>query len=217
MMRRWLRNPIVYFMVVGGLLFAFREGWRTLYGVAAGGRAAIVISTERIQQIETDFTRQARVPPTSEQLQALIKDVVDDELLYREARRLQLDFQDRSIRMRLVQKMRAVSTNPAQDEDTLYREALRLGLDDDLVIKRVLRQKMRLLLQEDPQPAELAEQDLRDYLARQRDRFMQPETLSFSHVFLSARVRGDRLDETAKSVLNQLRSRSTPPEAVAGL
>ncbi len=176
-----------------------------------------MISAERIRQLQTDFTRQGGVQPTSAQLQALIQEAVDDELLYREARQLRLDFQDRSIRTRLVQKMRAVSADPSQDEEALYREAVQLGLDDALVIKRVLRQKMCLLLQQDPPPAPLQEQDMRDYLVRHRERFVQPETVTFSHVFLSARVRGDRLDEKARTVLARLRSRSTPLRTIDDL
>jgi parvulin-like peptidyl-prolyl cis-trans isomerase-like protein len=216
-MGRWLRNPILHFVILGGLLFAVRQGWQTLDGAGASGRAPIVISAEQVRRLQADFVRQMGVPPTGEQLRALIQQVVDDELLYREARQLRLDFQDRSIRMRLVQKMRAVSAAPAQDEEALYREAVRLGLDDDLVVKRVLRQKMRLLLQQDPQPAALQEQDIRDYLVRHRERFVRPEAVTFSHVFLSARVQGDHLDEAAQAALSQLLSQSTPPEAIAAL
>lgn len=216
-MGHWLRNPILHFIVLGGLLFTIREGWQTLDGAWTGGRAPIVISTERIKQLQTDFAHQEGVQPTSEQLQALIQDAVDDELLYRAARQLRLDFRDRSIRTRLVQKMRAVSADPTQNEEALYRDAVQLGLDDDLVIKRVLRQKMRLLLQQESHPAALQEQDIRDYLLRHRERFMQPETVTFSHIFLSARVRGDRLDEEARAVLTQLRSRSTQPKATDAL
>jgi hypothetical protein len=214
MIKRWLQNPVIHFLVLGALLFSVREGWRALNGARAGGagRAPIVISAERIARLQADFSRQAGMPPTQEQLQALIRDTVDDELLYREARRLQLDFQDRSIRTRLVQKMRAVSSNPAQEEEALYREAVRLGLDDDLVIKRVLREKMRLILEEDPNPVDLQEQDVRDYLLRHRERFAQPETLTFSHVFLSARARGGRLDEAARTALAKLRAQSAQPQ-----
>src|SRR5712692_2896383 len=218
-MGHWLRNPILHFVVIGGLLFTVSKRWPTLYGTRMSGlrRDPIVISAERIRQLQTDFARQGGIQPTNAQLQALIQEAVDDELLYREARQLRLDFQDRSIRTRLVQKMRAVSADPSQDEEALYREAVQLGLDDDLVIKRVLRQKMRLLLQQDPPPAPLQEQDMRDYLVRHRERFVQPETVTFSHVFLSARVRGDRRDEKARTVLARLRSRSTPLRTIDDL
>ncbi len=77
-MGHWLRNPILHFVVIGGLLFTVREGWRTLYGTRTSGlgRAPIVISAERIRQLQTDFTRQGSVQPTSAQLQALIQEAV---------------------------------------------------------------------------------------------------------------------------------------------
>jgi len=213
----WLRSPVLHFVVIGGLLFAGREARRVLEAVPGLTRASIVVTAPQVRQLQADFARQWGVPPTGAQLQALLQEVVDAELLYREARRLRLDFQDRSIRMRLVRKMRAVSADPSQDEEALYREAVRLGLDDDLVVKRVLRQKMRLLLQQDLHPAPLQEQDIRDHVVQHRDRFMQPETVTFSHVFLSARVRGEHLDEAAAAVLRQLRLQSTSPEAAGDL
>jgi hypothetical protein len=215
-MRRWLRSPVLHFVVIGGVLFAGREAWRALYG-APFARAAIVITAQQVRQLQADAARQWGVPPTGAQLRALIQEAVDAELLYREARRLRLDLQDRSVRGRLVQKMRAVSADPAQDEEALYREAVRLGLDDDLVIKRLLRQKMRLLLLQDPHTAPLREQDIRDHIARHRDRFMRPETVTFSQVFLSTGRRGERLKEEAEALLVRLRAQSTPPEAAGDL
>jgi hypothetical protein len=217
MMGRWLRNPILHFVVIGGLLFTVRQVWQSLHGTLELTRTPIVITAQQVSQLQADAARQWGAPPTSAQLQALIQEAVDAELLYREAFRLRLDFQDRSIRMRLVHKIRAVSADPWQDEEALYREAVRLGLDDDLVIKRVLRQKMRLLLQQDPHPAPLREQDIRDHITRHRDRFMRPETVTFSHVFLSARVQGEHMSEGAEALLAQFRSQSAPPEAAGDL
>lgn len=213
----WLHSPILHFVVIGGLLFTLRAGWRARHDTPELTRAPVMLTAQQVGQLQADFVRQWGGPPTSAQLQALIQETVDAELLYREARRLRLDFQDRSIRMRLVQKLRAVSADPSQDEEALYREAVRLGLDDDLVIKRLLRQKMRLLLQQDPHTAPLQEQDIRDHIARHRDRFMQPETVTFSQVFLSARVRGEHMDEEAEALLAQLRSQSTPADAAGDL
>lgn len=219
MMRRWLRSPVVHFVLIGGLLFAVRTAWRGLDGTptSRGQRAPIVLTAQQIRQLQADFEQRWGAKPTRGQLQALIQQAVEDELLYREARLLQLDFQDPSVRLRLIQKMRALSADPRRSEEELYREAVVLGLDDDLVIKRVLRQKMRLLLQQDPHPAPLREQDIRDHIARYRGRFMRPETVTFSHVFLSARVRGEHMGEEAEALLMQLRSQATPPEAAGDL
>jgi PPIC-type PPIASE domain len=218
-MTHWLRNPILHFVILGGLLFVGREVWQQRDGARTPGRQrpAIIITAQQLSQLHTDFAQQWGVPPTKAQMQGLIQDAVDAELLYREARRLRLDFEDRSIRARLVQKMRAVSAHPAQDEEALYQEAVRLGLDDDVVIKRMLRQKMRLLLHATPPQAPPQEQDMLEYVRRHRDRFLQPATVTFSHVFLSARVRGARLDTEAETVLAQLRAHATPPDVTPGL
>lgn len=214
-MGRWLRSPVWHFVVIGGLLFGCRAFLATLSGKTTGGvtRVPVVISAQQIQQLQADFERQWGAPPTSSQVQALIQHAIEDELLYREARRLRLDFGDRSIRLRLIQKMRAVSADPWRHEEALYREAVALGLDNDLVIRRALRQKMRLLLQQDPHGTPLREQDLREYLERHQDRLRQPATITFTQVFLSARVRGDHLHAEAAAVLAQLRAQSVPPEA----
>ena len=218
-MTHWLRNPILHFVILGGLLFAGREVWQKLDGAPTPGRRrpAIIITAQQRSELQIEFAQQWGLPPTKAQMQGLTQDAVDAELLYREARRLRLDLEDRSMRARLVQKMRAVSTHPAHDEEILYQEAIRLGLDDDLVIKRMLRQKMRLLLQAPAHAAPLREQDMLEYITCHRDRFLQPATVTFSHVFLSARVRGVRLDTEAEAVLAQFRAHALPPDATPGL
>jgi hypothetical protein len=215
MMQRWLRSPVVHFVLIGGLLFAGRTCWRVLSETPTSRveRAPIVVTAQRIRQLQTDFMERWGRQPTGDQLQTLIQQAIEDEMLYQEARVLRLDFQDRSVRLRLIQKMRAVTANPRRGDEELYREAVALGLDDDLVIQPLLRQKMRLLLQQDPNGTPLREQDILQYLEPHRDRFVQPATVAFSHVFLSARVRGARLQEEAEAVLANLRIRSLPPEA----
>jgi PPIC-type PPIASE domain len=216
---RWVRSPSVHFLLIGALLFVVRDLLPDRYGQHTGGleRAPIVISAEQLRQLRADFVRQWGVEPTSGQWQALLQQVVDDQVLYREARRLALDLDDRSIRNRLIQKMRAVSTDPRLGEAELYREALSLGLEDDLVIRRLLRSKMRILLQQDPNGFQFREQDVADYVERHRERFLEPATVSFSHVFLSGRARGEGLQKHAKALLAELRSRSLQPAAAAAL
>jgi len=77
-MGHWLRNPILHFVVIGGLLFTVSKRWPTLYGTRMSGlrRDPIVISAERIRQLQTDFARQGGIQPTNAQLQALIQEAV---------------------------------------------------------------------------------------------------------------------------------------------
>ncbi|MEY2681155.1 MAG: hypothetical protein RL661_1386 [Pseudomonadota bacterium] len=179
-----------------------------------GGRAPrpnILITRERQFELREDYAQRTGITPDGAVWDALLRQAIDDELLYREARRLSLDAGDRSIRRRLTHKMRAVNTVPGQSEADLYRTALELGLDDDMVIRRLLQEKLRILLKQPPQGIPVSEQDVRDYVERHRDRFIEPDTVSFSHVFLSQQGHGNRPDEQAKALIEKLQSRTVSP------
>jgi hypothetical protein len=175
-------------------------------------RQPIIISARQIADMRVQFEQRWRATPTAAQLDALIQQAVDDELLYREARRLRLDFQDGSVRLRLVQKMRALS-DPSQDPETLYQQALRLGLDDDVVVREILKHKMLLLMQADPHSAPISEDDILAHIRAHRERFAQPPTVTFSHVYLSATVHRTHLEQDAKMMLSRLRRKSTYTQA----
>jgi peptidyl-prolyl cis-trans isomerase C len=106
--------------------------------------------------------------------------------------------------------MAAMLSDHVRDE-ALAREARRLGLDrSDTIITRRLAQKMSFVvsdLQEDPIPTE---QDLRDWHAAHADRFTQPATLTFSHVYFSPDVRGADATSAAEETLQRLNG-PTPP------
>jgi hypothetical protein len=218
-LQRWLRVPVVHFVLIGGLLFGLSETRRLSDDRPRDGklpsadtRALIVFSAARVRQLHTDFVDQFGRPPSRQELDAFIQQAADNELLEREARQLALGFGDASIRMRLVQKMRAVSADPAKMEEALYREALQLGLDNDLVIRRLLREKMRMLLRRDPADAPIGEQDVREYVERHRDRFVRAEAVTFSHVFVSPWTHGERVRQEAEARLRRLRSQAMPPK-----
>jgi hypothetical protein len=225
MLRRWLRAPVVHFVLIGGLLFGLSEARRlsdemprdgkptSAKPPSADARAAIVFSAARVRQLQADFMDQFGRSPSWQELDAFIQQAVDNELLEREARQLALGLGDPSIRMRLVQKMRAVSADPVKTEEALYREAIQLGLDDDLVIRRLLREKMRMLLRRDPVDTPIGEKDVREYVERHRDRFVRAEAVTFSHVFVSPRIHGKGIRQEAEATLSRLRSQALPPQA----
>ena len=200
--------------MIGCLLFIAIDLIPILSG-PTGGRAPrpnILITRERQFELREDYAQRTGITPDGAVWDALLRQAIDDELLYREARRLSLDAGDRSIRRRLTQKMRAVNTAPGQSEADLYRTALELGLDDDMVIRRLLQEKLRILLKQPPQGIQVSEQDVRDYVERHRDRFIEPDTVSFSHVFLSQQGHGNRPDEQAKALIEKLQSRTVSPD-----
>lgn len=218
-MSRWVRSPILHFALLGGLLFVLRVAVRmpSADDPPRIERAPIVVSAAAVQRLASDFEQRWGRSPTRGQLQALIAQSVQDEMLYREARVLALEFRDGSVRRRLVEKMRAVSDRPGQGEDEFVREAERLGLDDDVVIRRLLIEEMRTVLQADPNPAPISDDAVRDYVERHRDEFAQPATVTFRHVFLSSALRGTHVASDAKAALAALGSEPPPSPRLAAL
>lgn len=109
-MKKILCEPLVHFMLLGAILFL-------LYGMV-GRRAGpapeqIVVTEGRIEQLEAGFTKAWHRPPSSEELDGLIRDYVRSEVSCREAVALGLDRDDAVIRNRLRLKLEFVSEDIA--------------------------------------------------------------------------------------------------------
>jgi hypothetical protein len=112
-MRRLLHEPLLHFLLGGALLFA-------LYGIVADESARapdrIVIDEERVASLAATFERTWLRPPTADELDGLIRDFVDEEILYREGLALGLDRDDLVVRRRLRQKMEFLHLDLAEQE-----------------------------------------------------------------------------------------------------
>jgi hypothetical protein len=120
-----LREPLVHFLVLGGLVF-----------VAMAGRAPdlgerrIIVDEPVVAGLVNHHVRAFRRPPTAEELDGLIRDHVRGEVYYREALRLGLDADDEVVKKRLRNKMLAIAgaeAEAAQPSDA----ALQALLDAD--------------------------------------------------------------------------------------
>jgi hypothetical protein len=117
-MRKWLREPLVHFLLGGLALFV-------LYGRVApedDGVDRIVVNEDRVRMLVQSFERTWMRPPSEAELQGLIDDYVVEEVLYREALALGLDRDDLIVRRRMRQKMEFLNDGLAErepDEETL--------------------------------------------------------------------------------------------------
>ena len=100
---RWLREPLVHFVLLGGVLFSVHQ---CVAPPPATNR--IVVSEAIVRGLRQEHLRQNGSLPTSEEEAALIQRFVDNEILYREAVSQGLDRGDLIVRRRLVQKMEFV-------------------------------------------------------------------------------------------------------------
>jgi hypothetical protein len=97
-LRRFAGEPLVHFLLVGGLLFA---GHRFLAEPDAA--ASLDISPEFVRGLALEHEQRTGSPPEDEE--ALVRRFVRDEALYRQALALGLDRNDVIVRRRLIQKM----------------------------------------------------------------------------------------------------------------
>jgi hypothetical protein len=107
--RRLVREPLVHFLVLGGLLFG---AYYFLNGETPNSDSnRIVVDVAQVASIVATFQRTWLRPPTQEELGRLVEDRIKEEILYREALALGLDRDDLVIRRRLRQKMEFINTD----------------------------------------------------------------------------------------------------------
>jgi hypothetical protein len=94
-------------------------------------------------------------------------------------------------------------------EEILYREARALGLDeDDLVIRRRLRQKMEFLNADLTEPQAPTEAQLLAYFDANQDRFRRPDRFSIQQIYLNPHKHQVDLKRIAVELLERLNTDS---------
>jgi hypothetical protein len=218
----WLRWPPAHFAALGVVLFALDH----YAAPSTAPRPTVVITAARLEQLAADARRASKAAPDEG---ALVDRAIDEEILFSEALARGLDRGEQSVQWRLTQKMRFLHAGRGDTEDDacgdegetgsdpeLFRQAVALKLDqEDPVVRGFLVQKMRYLLKRTVSDRTPDDVELRAYLERHRDRYLQPAQVTFWHVFLSTDQRAAGLDREARQLLDRLSAQGTPPaEAV---
>src|SRR5439155_862845 len=147
---------------------------------------------------------------------SLVRDAIDEEVLYREAFAARIGERDPVTRERLVRLGDFLGEDGARGREALEREARGLGLErSDVVIRRHLVEMMRLAAAK-PAPADVpSEAELQAWLDAHASEFTQPPTLRLTHVYLSAETRGATAAADAQRLLDELRRTGAGPDAAA--
>jgi hypothetical protein len=210
---RLLRAPLVHFLAIGGALLALR----TWVGPRdAPPRQRIVIDAADVGRLRATWTAVHGAPPDAAAEATIVRDAVDEEMLYREAVARGFDRRDAAVQERLV-RLGGFVGEDAGGREELEREARRLGLErSDLVVRRHLVEMMRLAAawvgpESMPSDAELAQ-----YLEQHADELTPPARTRLVHVYLSATAHGAATTTAAAAMLDQLRAAGAAPEDVAG-
>src|SRR5262245_19076325 len=114
--RRWLREPLLHFLLAGALVFAVYE----LLNPAAGRIDRvnqITLTQDDLRQLAVHWLAQGRSLPTTAEMRELVEERVRQEILSREAVALGLDKDDEIIKRRLAQKMDFLAQDLAALQD----------------------------------------------------------------------------------------------------
>ena len=124
--KRLLREPLLHFVAIGALIYL-------VYVAIGDARRApanlIIVSSQRIDQLSTQFRSIWKRSPTRKELDSLIEGDIREEVYYRMALALGLDKNDAIVRRRLRQKMEfltetgAYLQEPTVDELKAYYSA----------------------------------------------------------------------------------------------
>ena len=102
LLMRLLREPLLHFLAIGGLIFLF---YAVVDDTHERPGDVIVIGPERISQLAAGFNSVWKRMPTDDELNSLIDEDIREEVYYRDALVLGLDRNDTIVRRRLRQKM----------------------------------------------------------------------------------------------------------------
>ena len=103
-------------------------------------------------------------------------------------------------------------------EEILYREAIASGLDqDDTIVRRRLAQKVEFLSQSIASTVDPSDADLQQFFENNREKYIVPTQIAFSHVYFSSSRRGTRATDDARAVLAGLTSDQLSTADASGL
>lgn len=111
-MKKWLKEPLVHFLVIGAMIFF-------VYSVVnpEDGRvnvSKIVVSAADVERLSANWSKTRNRLPTEIELKGLVDSYIREEVYYREALALGLDQDDTILRRRMMQKMEFLSNDLAE-------------------------------------------------------------------------------------------------------
>ena len=112
LLKRWLREPLLHFLLIGLAVFA-------VYAYMQRGRGGvesskqIVLSLDELRQMDMVFQSQWHRQPTPAEFQAMIEDKIREEILYREGLAMGLDKEDTIVKRRMAQKVQFLAEDVA--------------------------------------------------------------------------------------------------------
>ena len=180
-MKRLLAEPLLHFALLGGLLFFTGAYWKP-WLADLGSEQSITITHTVKQRLAQNWFQQTGQAPSDTQMAALVQQHIADEVLFREALRLNLHENDPVIQLRLAKNMQFVDQSESSPEQ-LVDAALALGmLESDLVVRRRLIQRMQHHIESQ---VSVSQAEVLRYLQDHDAVSNKPTRYNFRHIFFS--------------------------------
>ncbi len=112
LLRRWLREPLVHFLLLGAVLFAVYHYVQPDRGATPSSKQ-IQLTLDDLGQLVMLFQSQWRREPTPDEFNRLVENKVQEEVLYREGLAIGLDKDDTIVKRRMAQKMQFLAEDVA--------------------------------------------------------------------------------------------------------
>jgi hypothetical protein len=219
MMSNLFRSPLLHFLSIGAILFAV-QGWRLASELPnASAPHPIEIPASRLEEMQRTFSDQMGRRPDSSEIESMIAAEVDEEILYREALARGLLERDGGVQTRLIQKMLFLEGGTQiEDAPTLLSRAVELGLHrEDVVVRRILVQKMRLIGSSLSPAQRPSSEDIEEAYESERERLRAPDRRSLVHVFVSRDRRGKATNAAALALRERLVAEAISFDRAPGL
>src|SRR6516225_448229 len=214
-LKRWLREPLLHFLLLGLLLFC-------VYAYINRGRGGvesskqIELTLDDLRQMEMYFESQWHRPPTQQEFQAMVEDKVREEVLYREGIAMGLDKDDTIVKRRMAQKMQFLAEDvaaaheptPAELKAWFEKNGKKFALPSRASFRHLYFSpdsrgqsarddavKALAKISGQPEDSKLASSDLK---------FALPSRASFRHLYFSPDSRGQSARDDAVKALAKI-------------
>lgn len=209
-----LRAPLLHFLLLGGLFYAFQS-----IGAPEEAEIPLVeVSRSAIEERIAVYRQQMGRAPTPEEAQSIQKQVVDEALWLQQAFAIGLHEVDSVVRQRLLLNMRFLEGESEATEAELIERAIELGMDrSDTVVQRRLIDRVQAILRAGVRAQPPDEATLTAHYDETAERWREPPLLDLSHVYLSRDRRGDATRADASALLDRVRREDLSAEAAIAL
>lgn len=193
-------------LVLGGALYGF--------GLVRGGlgpdeRPRIVVPPHRLELMFEGFVADNYRPPTPEERERLIEDLIDEEVLYQYALVLGMhEHPAAQRRLALIAEFVEAQPHEAPSQAERAAAAMELGLHHgDLVVRRILVDSARRLIRGVVLLQQPDEASVREYFAAHGRELARPARVRLSHVAINGFKWPDS-ETRAREVLERIRAGS---------